>query len=129
MIHYADMTFCPGNGCQAKHTCPRHITAVVEHRAAKVGLPIARFTDHKKLPCFVKAPRKKPECKHAFKHATPAERLMVCQYASVTTSRMAAAKYGRSDGMVRRWMRDLGFARRRRGNLTNQEVMAIKEAA
>jgi len=129
MIHYADMTFCQGAGCQARKTCPRYLTKEILKRSIAADLPLSTFADPTILRCYVKPASTRPGCKHAFKHSTPEERLEVCRYAARTTSRMAADKYGRSDGMVRRWMRDLGIPRRRRGNLTNREVVAIKEAA
>lgn len=129
MIHYADMTFCQGNGCQIRKTCPRFLTKVIIKRAAAVDLPIARFDDPASLRCYVAPEKPRPGCKFAYKHSTPEERKEVCEYAARTTSAMAAIKYNRSDGMVRRWMRALGYPRRRVGNLTNREVMKIKEAA
>ena len=129
MIHYADMTFCQGDGCQARKTCPRYLTKAFELRAIATGLPISRFFDPTSLRCYVKPASTRPGCKHAFKHSTPEERLEVCRYASLTTSSIAAAKYGRSDAMIRRWMKALGIARRRVGALRNKEIMKIKEAS
>lgn len=73
--------------------------------------------------------RHRTRCKHAFLHSTPEERAVVCAYAARTTSAMAARKYGRSDHRIRVWMKQLGIPRRRVGNLTNAEVMALKEVA
>lgn len=129
MIHYADMTFCQGAGCQARKTCPRYLTKEIIKRAAAADLPIACFDDPTSLRCYVKPDKVRPGCKHAFKHSTPEERLEVCRYAANTTSAMAAIKFNRSDGMVRRWMRALGIPRRRVGALTDKETMMIKEAA
>ena len=57
MIHYRDMTFCPGEGCKDFNTCPRALTTEVLDAADRWwnkgyrAAPIARYIEPKE--CFI----------------------------------------------------------------------------
>jgi hypothetical protein len=50
---YKDMTFCSGDGCVQFSKCFRALTPEVEARAARIGLPISRFSSPKELDCYL----------------------------------------------------------------------------
>ena len=50
---YKDMTFCSGDGCTQFKRCFRALTQDVEDRAEKFGLPISKFSEPKKLDCYI----------------------------------------------------------------------------
>jgi hypothetical protein len=49
---YRDMTFCAGDGCAKFVGCNRALTQEVREKAKAWGLPVAQFTEPKKMPCY-----------------------------------------------------------------------------
>jgi hypothetical protein len=51
---FRDIAYCAGDGCEDFDFCNRALTQQIRDEAERTGLPIAQFTDPKKMHCYRK---------------------------------------------------------------------------